>query len=312
MIPNDSNLDLTSLVRFELTKKSHINLDVCLGSGQTFSWIRYKEYWLNTLADYLLILSGDDGHVYFFAQNEDEPKIRSILYDYFNLRFDLSDLYNEWSQVDEHFNLASSVAPGVRLLAQTPYESLISFICSQNNGIARITSMVRTLKVDYGRLAGKVNGVAIYKFPDPADLSDKEITAELQAKGFGYRAKYIQAVSQKIMSGELCLNKLAMLPRDAAWMELMKIHGIGPKVADCIALTGLGHMDAVPIDTHIWRVARTKYRGMPTGTSLTLKTYSAIGDRFRQIFGSKAGWAHLVQYHGSIYNRFLGIICHAD
>jgi N-glycosylase/DNA lyase len=223
--------------------------------------------------------------------------VRKTLWGYFRLDTDLSTLYVEWSQRDNHFAKLCSKYPGVRLLAQPAFESLLSFICSQNNGISRITSMVRTLKEHYGIRHTLVDDeITLFTFPRPSDLLDEKITRELTTKGFGYRARYIQAVSKKIVAGEIELEMLKDAPRDEARNRLLQIVGVGPKVADCVALTGLGQMSSVPIDTHIWKMAKSCYTGMPSGKSLTHRVYNSIGDRFRAIFGPYAGWAHLVLF----------------
>lgn len=194
----------------------------------------------------------------------------------------------------------------MRLLAQPAYESLLAFICSQNNGIRRITSMVATLKQCYGRLVAIIDDASsVYSFPRPEDLMGSSVEPELRRLGFGYRAAYFSLVSDAIVAGDLDLSRLEAGSCDYvdAWKALMAIKGVGPKVADCVALTGLGHMQAVPIDTHIWRVARTRYVKMPTGLSLTLNNYRAIGDHFRRIHGSAAGWAHLVLFAAQIYAK---------
>jgi N-glycosylase/DNA lyase len=297
-------VDLSRLAPFKLAECSVLNLDICLGSGQTFSWIQYKDYWLNVFGEKVLILSTKDDSVYFWTEPEQEAATRCILSNYFRLDIDLSVLYKEWSQRDAHFAKLCHQCPGVRLLDQPAFESLLSFICSQNNGISRITSMVRTLKEKYGRPHAVIDGtVTVYTFPCPADLTHVRITQELVENGFGYRARYIQAVSCRATDGNLDLELLRTAPREQAWSELLKIVGVGPKVADCVALTGLGQFSSVPVDTHIWKVARTFYTGMPSGKSLTLRVYTAIGDRFRMIFGPHAGWAHLVLFAAQIKEK---------
>lgn len=77
----------------------------------------------------------------------------------------------------------------------------------------------------------------------------------------------------------------------------MKLNGVGPKVADCVILSGFGHLDAVPVDTHIWKLFKTRYSGKGmTGekNNLGLAQYRAIGNSMRKIFGRYAGWAQLV------------------
>merc|ERR1712093_791813 len=79
--------------------------------------------------------------------------------------------------------------------------------------------------------------------------------------------------------------------------ELLQLQGVGPKVADCVCLMGLGWGEAVPVDTHVWQIAQRDYKfGRGKHKSLTKATYDAVGDHFRQLWGKEAGWAHSVLF----------------
>ena len=79
--------------------------------------------------------------------------------------------------------------------------------------------------------------------------------------------------------------------------ELLQLQGVGPKVADCVCLMGLGWGEAVPVDTHVWQIAQRDYKfGKGKHKSLTKATYDAVGDHFRQLWGKEAGWAHSVLF----------------
>ncbi|KAK5002507.1 8-oxoguanine glycosylase ogg1 [Cryomyces antarcticus] len=79
--------------------------------------------------------------------------------------------------------------------------------------------------------------------------------------------------------------------------ELLALQGVGPKVADCVCLMGLGWGEAVPVDTHVWQIAQRDYKfGKGKHSSLTKATYDAVGDKFRSLWGKEAGWAHSVLF----------------
>lgn len=79
--------------------------------------------------------------------------------------------------------------------------------------------------------------------------------------------------------------------------ELLQLLGVGPKVADCVCLMGLGWGESVPVDTHVWQIAQRDYKfGKGKHKSLTKATYDAVGDHFRQLWGKEAGWAHSVLF----------------
>jgi len=249
---------------------------------------------VNALENDLIVLSTDDTSVLYWCTADKQEMMQKILHEYFRLEVALSSLYASWSLADPFFAVQSVKVPGVRLLDQPPFEALLAFICSQNNAITRITGMVGALKERFGDRAMEVEGKLVYSFPSPESLSSPQVVSLLRTAGFGYRAPYIQQAALLVAGGKINLSELRRSSYLQAWQTLQTITGVGPKVADCVALTGLGQQAAVPIDTHIWQVARKHYIGMPTGEAMTLKVYLAIGERFRAIFGPTAGWAHLV------------------
>ncbi|KDR07858.1 N-glycosylase/DNA lyase isoform X2 [Zootermopsis nevadensis] len=222
-----------------------------------------------------------------------------LLRKYFRLDVSLEEHYAQWSKKDPHFMEAAEKFTGVRILSQDPIENLFSFICSSNNNIARISSMVEKLCVLYGNKIADVSGTEYYGFPTLAALTDPSVEKSLRDAGFGYRAKFINQSACKIMQmgGSDWLDFLQSLSYEEAKVELMKLPGIGAKVADCICLMSLGHLEAIPVDTHIYQVAVQRYlphlRGRKTVTD---KMYNEIGDHFRALYGSLAGWAHTILF----------------
>ncbi|KAI9669417.1 MAG: 8-oxoguanine glycosylase ogg1 [Alyxoria varia] len=246
-----------------------------------------------------------------------------LLHHYFNLTPQLSRLYAEWSRADPNFARKAPRFTGVRILKQDPWEALVCFICSSNNNIARISQMVEKLCRYYGRAIGEVEGETYYDFPEPRALIGKEVERRLRDLGFGYRAKYLWRtaclVENEKGSGWLqgLRNPEAVssvggkhneqqdpLPEGGrqgyrdAHEALLELQGVGPKVADCVCLMGLGWGEAVPVDTHVWQIAHRDYKFRQPGkhSSLTKATYDAVGDKFRALWGREAGWAHSVLF----------------
>ena len=153
-----------------------------------------------------------------------------------------------------------------------------------------------------------------HDFPTPQALTDPKVEPHLRELGFGYRAQYI-AHTAKTITGKPAgwLNGLRN-PDSPVWgwkrsesdkevaykeahEELVTLSGVGPKVADCVCLMGLGWSEAVPIDTHFWQIAQRDYNFGKTKTkTFTKATYDAVGDHFRQLWGKQAGWAHSVLF----------------
>lgn len=155
-----------------------------------------------------------------------------ILHDYFQLSVKLQDLYSQWSSQDSNFKEKSEHFEGIRMLRQHPVENLFSFICSSNNHISRISSMVEKLCEHYGDFVTKVDEQPYFSFPSISALAGKGVEEKLRQLGFGYRAKYISQSAQYLMKngGEELLFKLRESTYEEVKLELMKLVGVGAKV----------------------------------------------------------------------------------
>lgn len=146
-------------------------------------------------------------------------------------------------------------------MKQDPWECTISFICSSNNNISRISSLLRALKTRFGKkiiereVEGKV--VAHHEFPSLDELS-RATEDDLREMGFGYRAEFIIDSVKTINAngGYKWVNSLEGEQYEGAKEKLMTLKGIGRKVADCICLFSLGYHGSVPIDTHMFQIAK--------------------------------------------------------
>ena len=127
--------------------------------------------------------------------NEEE-----VLKRYFQLNVDLEGLYDVWSKNDQMFNRLSHNFGGIRMLRQDPVENLFSFICSQNNHISRIATMVEKLCSNYGRLICRIGEKSYYEFPAVSALSNDEVDGDLRRLGFGYRAKFINQCAKQVLT----------------------------------------------------------------------------------------------------------------
>jgi len=350
---------------------------------------------------------------------------------YLQLETDLQALYVRWAQGCARMQAVTAALPGVRVLRQPPWECLLSFICSSNNNIKRITAMIDRLKRSYGSYycsvsAGPGSGeyrvhiaddppvidvallsfpatgavvglglgadcsddderygeaaaaavssrkrpssaqstslspfpakhennnkgsstvVHLFSFPNPAQLAAAQ-EAHLRGLGMGYRAKFLQGSAAEVQrQGGLqwllglrdpsCRRRAAdcVAPGDALVAstpasespkkgkkaskeqpshrlyvseQLQQLPGVGPKVADCVAVFSLDQADTIPVDVHVFDIAARDYdasllepaKGSATGqlASLTPRLYERVGDLFRDRFGAHAGWAHSVLF----------------
>ncbi|KAJ5183157.1 8-oxoguanine DNA glycosylase N-terminal [Penicillium capsulatum] len=327
---------------------SELCINTTLRCGQSFRWqnIAESEEWRCVLYGNLLSLKQDSQHLYYRTSSPNlcsSPKLPisgtpsrppsdtkingnkddhllDILKHYLNLSSNLSDLYAQWSSQDPNFKKKAAQFTGIRILRQDPWEALVSFICSSNNNIARISQMVEKLCIHYGPFIASVDGRPYHDFPTPEALAGKDVEGNLRSLGFGYRAKYIYQtavmVSQEREKGwlnSLCNPEAPAFGVEAkpgdemkpegragyrdAHEKLLELQGVGPKVADCVSLMGLGWGESVPVDTHVWQIAQRDYRfGKGSQKTLNKATYDAVGNHFRKLWGQEAGWAHSVLF----------------
>lgn len=237
-----------------ITLSDNFDLPQTLDCGQAFRWEPVTDTRWRGIAHgkYLELekLSSEQIVLYNTTQND----FQDIWKDYFDLERDYSAIITSISR-NEVLKTAAQYGSGIRVLNQEPWETLCSFIISQNNNIKRIKGIISRLCENFGE---KTEGG--YTFPAPEKLASLNVEdlAELRA---GFRAKYIIDAAKKVASGEVNLSALKNLPTDCARTELMKIKGVGPKVADCALLFSHKHISAFPKDIWIKRAMQVLFDG---------------------------------------------------
>lgn len=243
-----------------------------------------------------------------FSETKEDIKIEAntskedemLLRDYFQLNVDLGELYKEWGDRDLHFKEIANIFSGVRMLRQDPTECLFSFICTSNNHISRIQGMIERLCQALGTPLCQLDETSYHDFPILSVLAETSVEARLRDLGFGYRAKFLQQSAKQILDvhGPQWLDGLRNVPYLEARDALRSLPGVGIKVADCVSLMSLDKPDAVPVDTHVWQIAKRDYKFASANgqKSLTDKLHRDIGDFFRKLWGPYAGWAQSVMF----------------
>jgi N-glycosylase/DNA lyase len=181
---------------------------------------------------------------------------------------------------------------GLRILRQDPRETILTFSIATATNVPRVTRSVRELCARYGSTIAVVDGQEYHDFPTPEALVAASVDDLFGPCNLAYRARSIQAVARILSSrGREWEEYVVGLPYRRARDELDAMPGFGPKVADCACLFGLGFDEAVPVDIHVWAIAHELFGESIQTRTLTPRTYDAIGDRFRAVFGKWAGWA---------------------
>lgn len=262
---------------YEIEVSVPFHLNHTLDSGQVFRWHKNGSVWEGIVnCDFIRV--SQDKLLHF---NCDE----NFLYHYFRLDDDLDKILSSIDK-DKTIHAAITALYGLRLIRQDPWECLISFICSSFNNVPRIKLIVENLCREFGRKFE--HG---YAFPTPESLA-KASLKQLRRCGLGYRDKYVVETAQIVTSG-LSLEKLRRLPYDVAKEILQELPGVGQKVADCVLLFSLDHLEAFPCDINIQKCMHQFYH---PGTDVT--TFG------QQYFGEYAGYAnHYLFHYQRLYRR---------
>ena len=177
---------------------------------------------------------------------------------YFDLDTDYGAVIQGIPEKDRYLTEAARAGQGIRNLRQDAWEMILSFIISQQKTIPMIQAAVEALSEAYGTRRTAADGQVYHSFPRPEQLSGVSLEDFKNLK-LGYRAKYIHAICQDAASGALDLDHLAALDYSGAMEYLTGFYGIGTKVANCICLFGLHHIEAFPVDTWIQKILMREY-----------------------------------------------------
>ncbi|GMT03613.1 hypothetical protein PENTCL1PPCAC_25787, partial [Pristionchus entomophagus] len=302
-----------------------LNLVPVLMNGQAFRWINpeptvfygvaYSRLWKLERADeesirWRVLARSSKTTV----EKSDETVLRG----YLQMDVPLSDLYLKWKTADltlGHIKkfLKDPKLNGIRILEQEPLECLLSFICSSNNNIKRISKLVNHLAMLYGdRLDviedkeefDKVVSLSpplAHSFPSLDQFRLDGMEQQLRLVGFGYRAGYISKTIEKLQAedGEKSLENQKSVSTKDAKAFLMGFAGVGPKVADCIMLMSLGHASVVPLDVHMWNITRSLFLpSLPAKANTS--GYEDVSSFYLSKFGSHAGWTQAVLFNAQL------------
>lgn len=240
----------------EIADFGDINLPLTLDCGQAFRWVDkgYGYFYSVAYSKEATIKRTENGLLFVNGNEED---IRNVWIPYFDLETDHKEITDRLSK-DKFIKSAFEKYGTIRILNQEPFETLCSFIISSCNNIPRIKGIINRLCEAYGDKTGEG-----YSFPDAKTIAVKT-EEELSFLRAGYRVPYILDAAKKVAEGEIDLEGIKALSEDDARKELMRIKGVGKKVADCTLLFSLGFTDCYPVDRHIERATKEFYPdGLP-------------------------------------------------
>lgn len=191
----------------------------------------------------------------FYCSQED---MESFWKTYFDLEIDYGNFIKLIDEKDRYLTEAARLGQGIRILRQDLWEMIVSFLISQQNNIPRIRRCISNICERYGERRKSGSGRIYYTFPSPEALAAAG-EEELRDCNLGYRSRYVKKTAEMVLEGQVSLEKVGKMDYACAREELQKLYGVGEKVADCICLFALHHMDAFPVDTHIRQAMNKHY-----------------------------------------------------
>ena len=240
------------------TSLESFNLIHIFECGQCFRWEKQEdESYTGVIKDTVLNVNIIDGKVHLKGVTLMD-NIEEYLNEYFDLNTDYSKYKDKLLKVDEYLERSINFGYGIRILKQDLWETIISFIISANNNIPRIKKIINAISKEFGNKVIFENK-EYYTFPSVEQLS-KASVQDLRNLGLGFRDKRVFNTTQMILNKEVDLEKI-IKSEDTEKMknELLKLDGVGEKVADCVLLFALKRRDAFPVDVWVRRVMNDLY-----------------------------------------------------
>ncbi len=261
------------------------DLALTLNSGQVFHWRAEGEGFAGTIGDAPVYVEQRGGSLIV------TPAARvGLIARYFSLDHPLAKIRRTFPAGDVALAAAAASCAGLRIIRQPLWECTATFITSAMKQVAHIRQISAVLRARYGRVV-RAGELELHAYPTPDALAALG-EADLRACGLGFRAAKLLGTARRFASAEIAEDALRGLDRGAAESALRTLPGVGPKVANCVLLFALEHLDAFPIDVWIERVLRESYfRGKRRVTTARLRDFA------QSHFGLYGGYAQQYLFH---------------
>lgn len=242
---------------YVVKNKKDFNSKHIFECGQCFRWnLQENNSYLGIIDNSVIEVIENENEVIF--KGTPGKNLKELIDNYFNLDIDYSELKSTLSGVDSFLKSSISYGTGIRILRQNIFETIISFIISANNNIPRIKKIIENISKNYGDVIS-YNGKEYYAFPTPEQLSKASIS-DLRNLGLGFRDKRVYTTTKMIINKQIDIKQLSKVKdTNIIREELLKLDGVGPKVADCILLFGFNRYEVFPIDVWVRRVMNDLY-----------------------------------------------------
>lgn len=276
-----------------LKNPDSFNLEHIFECGQCFRWNKQEDgSYTGIFKENVLNVKQEGRDVVF--KGICKADIKEVIKEYFDLNRNYGEIKNTLKKIDENMVVSIKAGEGIRLLNQDLWETIVSFIISANNNIPRIKGIIERLSAKYGKEI-IFEGKSYYTFPTPSELS-KVTVEEFRKLGLGFRDIRLYETVHMVLDGKVNLEKMELEKNTALIKEeLLKLSGVGPKVADCILLfSTLKRLEVFPIDVWVRRVMNELYIKNEDENKVKPKQIEEIA---LQKFGSLAGMAQQYLYY---------------
>ncbi len=242
----------------QINIQDDFDLEKIATSGQCFRVRKFDDGTYRFITgSHILYIRPIEGSLYLASCSQKEW--REIWETYFDLTRDYAGLRKRAGGKNLFLQKTMEYGRGLRVLRQEPWEMLITFIISQRKNIPAISKSVGMLAQKYGAQVSTA-WETVSLFPTPEELDSVSIE-ELSECRLGYRAAYVRDAVDKVRSETLDLTAIAGYEDERLFQELLQVHGVGKKVANCVCLFGYGRSARVPVDVWISRVIQEECKG---------------------------------------------------
>lgn len=257
----------------------HLSLDETFLCGQCFRWEKDENgtFWGVVKNHAAKMYYHDENTIYLESSNPDLifwSRYLSFSSDY--------NVIEEALWKNELLRPSIEKGRGIRILKQDLWETIVTFIISANNNIPRIKKIVSALCENFGERI-EFEGKTFFGFPTPEALANLSVD-DLKIIRAGFRDKYILDAAKKVASGEISLDAIQTMSDKDAKKELMKINGVGSKVADCVLLFALGRYKTFPQDVWIKRILSDLYgveeKDIPSFAEKTFGNFGGVAQQY--------------------------------
>lgn len=260
----------------------NLDLKQIADSGQTFRWYQQEGYYVVVANNEAVVMRPIEGGINIDSENP-------VWAHYLDTSRDYNAIMTLYRGKDAFLDAAIEFGSGIRILNQDPFETTITFIISANNNIKRITTSVLALSNKYGTFLKTIDGVDYYNFPTPEQLKDVSVLA-FRACGVGYRDQYLYDCVSDVLSHKVDLINIKNLSDRELKTTLLRLKGVGEKVANCIILFAYSRYEGFPVDTWIKKILKEHYgieKNYDAFVHDYFKPYGGIAQQYLFFYGRR-------------------------